>query len=56
MGYVFLCALRHQWLTLTIMIPVAPFGYLAPVRSDLLDKDMGKKYWEWTEKQVNQYL
>ncbi|KAH8674172.1 short-chain dehydrogenase [Xylariales sp. PMI_506] len=35
---------------------VAPFGFIAPVRSDLLDEDLGKKYWEWTEKQVTPYL
>ncbi|KAK2027554.1 short-chain dehydrogenase [Colletotrichum zoysiae] len=35
---------------------VIPFGRLTPVRADLLEKGLGKKYWEWLEKQVKPYL
>ncbi|KAG5762625.1 hypothetical protein H9Q72_009289 [Fusarium xylarioides] len=34
---------------------VSPFGKVEPCRKDLLDPDLGKKYWEWTEEQVNKY-
>ncbi|KAF5708592.1 short-chain alcohol dehydrogenases/reductase [Fusarium globosum] len=34
---------------------VSPFGKVEPCRKDLLDPDLGKKYWEWTEEQVNTY-
>ncbi|KAI3532912.1 short-chain dehydrogenase [Colletotrichum filicis] len=34
---------------------VVPFGQLAVGRQDLRDKELGKKYWEWTEKQLKPY-
>ncbi|KXH48475.1 short-chain dehydrogenase [Colletotrichum simmondsii] len=34
---------------------VVPFGQLAAGREDLRDKELGKKYWEWTEKQLKPY-
>ncbi|KAF5562480.1 hypothetical protein FPHYL_5674 [Fusarium phyllophilum] len=33
----------------------SPFGKVEPCRKDLLDPDLGKKYWEWTEEQVDKY-
>lgn len=35
---------------------VAPYGRLDKARKDLYDDTLGKKYWEWTEKQVQPYL
>ncbi|KAK2001678.1 short-chain dehydrogenase [Colletotrichum falcatum] len=35
---------------------VVPFGRLAPVRADLLERELGERYWEWLEKQVQPYL
>ncbi|SCV47118.1 related to dehydrogenases with different specificities (related to short-chain alcohol dehydrogenases) [Fusarium fujikuroi] len=34
---------------------VSPFGKIEPCRKDFLDPELGKKYWEWTEEQVNKY-
>lgn len=35
---------------------VAPFGKLAPVRQDVLDPALGKRYWEWMEEQTKAYM
>lgn len=35
---------------------VAPYGRIVPGRKDLLDEELGKKYWKWTEEQVKQYM
>ncbi|KAE8324091.1 hypothetical protein BDV39DRAFT_208280 [Aspergillus sergii] len=35
---------------------VAPFGKLEPVRKDLLDISLCRKYWEWCETQVTPYM
>ncbi|KAK1574080.1 short-chain dehydrogenase [Colletotrichum navitas] len=35
---------------------VVPIGRLTPARADLVEKELGKKYWEWLEKQVGPYL
>ncbi|GFF56881.1 uncharacterized oxidoreductase C736.13 [Aspergillus udagawae] len=35
---------------------VAPFGRFVPIREDLLDPSLGKKYWDWTEEQVKKYV
>jgi hypothetical protein len=35
---------------------VAPFGRFVPIREDLLDPSLGKKYWDWTEEQVKVYM
>ena len=37
-------------------LSVAPYGRLVPGRTDLLDEELGKRYWEWTEEQVRQYM
>ncbi|CZR70181.1 related to dehydrogenases with different specificities (related to short-chain alcohol dehydrogenases) [Phialocephala subalpina] len=34
---------------------VAPPGRLINPGKDILDKDLGQKYWEWTEKQIEHY-
>ncbi|GAW20261.1 hypothetical protein ANO14919_097620 [Xylariales sp. No.14919] len=34
---------------------VAPHGRPDKVRKDLCEEELGKKYWEWTEKQVERY-
>ncbi|KAF5552859.1 short-chain dehydrogenase [Fusarium mexicanum] len=34
---------------------VSPFEKVEPCRKDLLDADLGKKYWEWTQEQINKY-
>ncbi|KAL9116585.1 MAG: hypothetical protein Q9187_006891 [Circinaria calcarea] len=34
---------------------VSPWGRLEPGRKDLLEPDLGRKFWEWTEKQVKEY-
>lgn len=35
---------------------VSPFGRVEAGRQDLLEPELGKKYWEWTETQVKPYL
>ncbi|KAJ9360160.1 hypothetical protein C8Q69DRAFT_466861 [Paecilomyces variotii] len=35
---------------------IAPFGRLSTARGDLLDPALGKRYWEWTNEQVQTYL
>ncbi|GKT66267.1 short-chain dehydrogenase [Colletotrichum tofieldiae] len=35
---------------------VVPFGRIASGRADLLEKELGKKYWEWAEEQVRPFL
>ncbi|KAK6222189.1 short-chain dehydrogenase [Colletotrichum tabaci] len=35
---------------------VIPYGRLASGRADLLDTELGKKYWEWVEEQVKPYI
>ncbi|KAH7155834.1 hypothetical protein B0J13DRAFT_497062 [Dactylonectria estremocensis] len=34
---------------------VSPFGKVEAAHKNLLDPALSKKYWEWTEEQVNQY-
>ncbi|KAE8334390.1 hypothetical protein BDV24DRAFT_170238 [Aspergillus arachidicola] len=35
---------------------VAPFGRLMQCRQDLLDPELGKRFWEWSENQISPYL
>ncbi|KAI8626001.1 short-chain dehydrogenase [Xylariaceae sp. FL1651] len=35
---------------------VGPYGRLEKAREDLCEENLGRQYWEWTEKQVQQYL
>lgn len=35
---------------------VAPFGKVEAVRKDFLDPELGRRYWEWSEAQVEPYL
>ncbi|WYZ42100.1 hypothetical protein EsH8_V_000995 [Colletotrichum jinshuiense] len=35
---------------------IIPFGRLASGRADLLEKELGKKYWEWAEEQIKPYI
>ncbi|KAL2858456.1 hypothetical protein BJY01DRAFT_150 [Aspergillus pseudoustus] len=35
---------------------VSPFGKIEPARKDLLDPELGRKYWEWSETQVKPYM
>ncbi|KAI0520755.1 short-chain dehydrogenase [Xylaria bambusicola] len=35
---------------------VGPYGKLLKARSDLCEKALGQKYWEWAEKQVEPFL
>ncbi|GAM40129.1 short-chain dehydrogenase [Talaromyces pinophilus] len=35
---------------------ISPFGKIEPARKDLLDPDLGRKYWEWSEAQVKPYM
>ncbi|KAK9373440.1 uncharacterized protein V1513DRAFT_432845 [Lipomyces chichibuensis] len=35
---------------------VSPYGKLEPVRKDFLDRDLCRKYWEWSETQVKPYM
>lgn len=37
-------------------LAVIPFGRLASGRADLLEKELGKKYWEWAEEQIKPYI
>jgi hypothetical protein len=39
-----------------LIFSVSPFGKVEPARKDLLDPELGKKYWEWSEEQVKPYL
>ncbi|CEJ91607.1 hypothetical protein VHEMI07309 [[Torrubiella] hemipterigena] len=34
---------------------LVPFGKVEPIRADLAEAEIGKKYWEWSEEQVKQY-
>ncbi|KAJ6088344.1 short-chain dehydrogenase [Penicillium sp. IBT 16267x] len=34
---------------------VAPWGRVIPIRKDLYDPELTKKYWEWSEQQVKDY-
>ncbi|KAH9206604.1 short-chain dehydrogenase [Leptodontidium sp. 2 PMI_412] len=34
---------------------IAPYGRLVPARKDLVDPEIGKAYWEWSEEQVKPY-
>ncbi|KAH8898811.1 short-chain dehydrogenase [Thozetella sp. PMI_491] len=35
---------------------VAPFGRLEDCRADLMEEQLGKKFWEWSEEQIKPYL
>jgi NAD(P)-dependent dehydrogenase (short-subunit alcohol dehydrogenase family) len=35
---------------------VSPFGKTEPARKDLLDPELGRTYWEWSEAQISPYL
>lgn len=35
---------------------VAPFGKLEAPRKDLIEPELGRKYWEWCESQVAQFV
>lgn len=35
---------------------VSPFGKVEPARKDLLDPELGRKYWEWSEAQIRPFL
>jgi hypothetical protein len=35
---------------------VCPFGKVEKPRKDLVEPELGKKYWEWSEAQVKPYL
>ena len=35
---------------------VTPFGKIEKVRKDFLDIELGKRYWEWSEEQIQPYL
>jgi len=35
---------------------VSPFGKVGPARKDLLDPELGRKYWEWSEAQIRPFL
>jgi hypothetical protein len=55
--------IHSRWLDTYFMIPLAdlyiiivvPFGKHAPVPAALVDPELGRKYWEWTEEQVRPY-
>ncbi|KAH7333416.1 short-chain dehydrogenase [Rhexocercosporidium sp. MPI-PUGE-AT-0058] len=34
---------------------IAPYGRLVPARKDLVDPEIGREYWEWSEEQVKPY-
>lgn len=35
---------------------VSPFGKLEKVRKDLVEPELGGKFWDWTMEQVKPYL
>ncbi|KAH7007918.1 hypothetical protein B0J12DRAFT_85079 [Macrophomina phaseolina] len=35
---------------------ISPFGKVEKMRKDLEDPELGRKYWEWSEEQVRQYM
>jgi hypothetical protein len=37
-------------------LPVSPFGKIETVRKDMVDPELGGKFWEWSEEQVKPYL
>jgi len=38
------------------VILVSPFGKLDTPRADLVEPELCRKYWEWSEEQVKAYL
>lgn len=43
-------------LKLALIFIVAPWGRISEVRKDLRDHELARKYWEWSEEQVQDYL
>ena len=53
------CILLGSSLTmeaLTVIRVVAPWGRLVPGRKELMEPEIGVKFWNWTEKQIEEYF